>query len=100
MRGEIADLGATNEKEETPDWGISSLFFSRALRGGAPGRVCFLLSGVGLHVDELAACLTGGEHYYAVDEGEESVVLTHAYVETGVVLSATLTLDDVAGFAL
>ena len=49
--------------------------------------MCFLLSGVGLHVDELAACLTGGEHYYAVDEGEESVVLTHAYVETGVVLS-------------
>ena len=54
---------------------------------------------MGLHVDKLAACLAGGEHNHAVDEGEDGVVLTHANVQTGMVLSATLTLDDVAGFA-
>ena len=55
---------------------------------------------MGLHVDELAAFLTGGEHYNAVYEGEESVVLTHAYVKTGVVYCATLALDDIAGLAV
>ena len=55
---------------------------------------------MGLHVDELAAFLTGGEHHYAIDQSEESVVLAHADVEAGVVLSATLTLDDVACLAV
>ena len=54
---------------------------------------------MGLNVDKLAAFFTGGEYYYAVNEGEEGVVLTHAYVETGVVNGATLTLDDIASFA-
>ena len=53
-----------------------------------------------LDVDILASLLTGSEHHYPVDEGEECVVLTHAYVEARVMLSATLALDDVAGLAL
>jgi len=59
------------------------------------GRLCLK----GLHVDELAAFLAFGEHYDAVDEGEESVVLAHAYVEAGVMDGATLALQDVACLA-
>ncbi len=36
-----------------------------------------LLSLSGSHVDKLAAVLSFGEHNHAVDEGEESVILTH-----------------------
>lgn len=55
---------------------------------------------MGLDVDELAPLLAGREHYYSVDESEESVVFTHTYVQTGVVLSAALALQDVAGLAV
>ena len=55
---------------------------------------------MGLNVDELTSLLTGGEYHYAVNEGEQSVVLTHTDVETGMVNGATLTLDDIAGFAI
>ena len=55
---------------------------------------------VGLNVDELATFLASGENYHTVDEGEESVVLTHTDIEAGVMLSAALTFDDVAGFAV
>lgn len=55
---------------------------------------------MGLHVDELTSFLAGGEHYNSVDESEECVILTHTYIKTGVMLSATLTLQDVAGFAV
>lgn len=55
---------------------------------------------MGLYVDVLAALLASGEHYNAVDKSENSVVLAHAYIKAGVVLGATLTLDDVAGFAI
>ncbi len=65
----------------------------------APGPDELSVSRVGLHVDELAALFACGEHDYAVNESEERVVLTHAHVEARVVLSATLTLDDIAGFA-
>ena len=54
----------------------------------------------GLHVDKLASFLALGEDNYTVDESEESVVLAHTHVETGVVNCATLTLDDVTGFAM
>lgn len=54
----------------------------------------------GLHVDELATLFAGGEHHDSVDESEESVILAHTHVETGVVNCATLTLDDVTGFAM
>ena len=63
---------------------------------GESGLVGF----VGLYVDELAALFACSEHYYAVDESEESVVLAHTYIKTGMVLCAALTLDDVAGFAV
>lgn len=54
----------------------------------------------GLHVDELATLFAGGEHHDSVDEGEECVILTHAYVETGMVHCSTLTFDDVACLAV
>lgn len=54
----------------------------------------------GLNVDELASLLALGEYYYTVDESEDGVVLAHTHVKTGVVNCATLTLDDVAGFAI
>jgi hypothetical protein len=53
-----------------------------------------------LYIDESATLFTGGEHYYSIDESKESVILTHTYVKTGVMLSATLTFDNVAGFAV
>ena len=59
-----------------------------------------LLCLCGLHVDELASFLAFGEHYHSVNKSEEGVILAHAYVETGVVHCATLTLEDVAGFAI
>lgn len=55
---------------------------------------------MGLHVDELTTLLTGSENYNTVDESEESVILTHADIETGMVDSTTLTLDDVTGLAV
>lgn len=54
---------------------------------------------VGLYVDELASLFAGGEYYDTVDKSEKSVILAHAYIETGMVLCAALTLKDVAGFA-
>ena len=55
---------------------------------------------MGLNVDIFTSFLTCSEYYYTIDKGEESVVLTHAYVKAGVMLSAALTLDDVAGFTV
>lgn len=52
-----------------------------------------------LHVDIRATVLTCGEHYNTVDQGVDGVVLTHAYIQTRVVYSTTLTLDDVACFS-
>ena len=54
--------------------------------------------GDGLHVDELAAIATFSEYNGTIDESVNSVVLTHSDIQTGMVYSATLTLDDVAGF--
>lgn len=61
-------------------------------------RLCLCLGR--LNVDELAAFFAFSEDNNTVDEGEESVVLAHANVETGMVNGATLTLDDVTGFAV
>ena len=55
---------------------------------------------MGLHVDELAAFLACSEYHCTVDEGEESVVLTHSDVETRVMHRATLALQDVACLAV
>ena len=54
----------------------------------------------GSYVDELATVAAFGELYGAVHEGVESVVFAHAYVEARVVYGATLTFDDVTGFAV
>lgn len=59
-------------------------------------RLCFGR----LDVDEFAAFFAFCEDNNTVDEGEESVILAHANVETRVVYGATLTLDDVTGFAM
>ena len=50
-------------------------------------------------MDILSAFLTGREHYDSVNKSEESVVLTHTDIQTGMVLSATLTFDNVASTA-
>ena len=55
---------------------------------------------MGLNVDKFSAFFTGRENYNAIDQRDESVVLTHAYIKTGVMLGATLTLDDIACFAV
>lgn len=55
---------------------------------------------MGLDIDELASLFTGRENHYTINEGEESVILTHSYIETGMVLGSALTLDDITGFAL
>lgn len=55
--------------------------------------LCFAL---GLYVDEVAAFFALSEHYSAVNESVEGVVLTHAYVEARVVNCTTLTFDNVA----
>lgn len=55
---------------------------------------------MGLHVDKLASLFAGSEYYYTVDKSEKCVVFAHAYVKTGMMLSAALALQDVAGFAV
>ena len=52
-----------------------------------------------LHVDKLAPLFAGRENHDSIDESEKGVVFAHSDVEAGMMLSATLTLDDVAGFA-
>jgi hypothetical protein len=59
-----------------------------------------LVSLVGLYIDVLATLFAGCEYYNTVNKSEQCVVFTHTYVKTWVVLSATLALDDVAGFAV
>ena len=50
-----------------------------------------------LYVDVFSTFFTGGENHYAVDEGEKGMILAHTNVQTGMVLSAALTLQDVTG---
>lgn len=62
--------------------------------------VCEVLrESVGLHVDKLAALFSCGEYHYTVYQCEKSVVLTHAYIQAGMVLCASLAFEDIAGFA-
>ena len=53
-----------------------------------------------LHVDELAAFFAFGKYDNSVDKSEDGMILTHANVKAGMVNRATLTLDDVACFAV
>ena len=59
-----------------------------------------LVGFVGLYVDEFAPFFACCEDYHSVYECEECVVFAHSYVEAGMVLSAALTFDDVAGTAV
>ena len=53
-----------------------------------------------LYIDEFSTLFSSCEDYYTIDEREESVVFTHTDVEAGMMLSATLTLQDVACLAV
>jgi hypothetical protein len=53
----------------------------------------------GSHIDEATTIAAFSEDHHAVDKSINSVILTHAYIKTGMVDSATLALDDVAGLA-
>ena len=55
-------------------------------------RLCF-----GVHVDEFAVALAGGEPHAAGGCGEERVVVAAAYVGAGMELGAALAHDDGAG---
>ena len=81
------------KREWSPGCGLHSVLFH------SNARVA-LVGGVRFYIDELTAFLTGREDNDSIDEGEQGVVLAHADVEARVVLSAALTLDDSAGFAL
>lgn len=87
----------TNQEQQPLRPGISRNVTLRKQADVPLGKSAFescLLTGsvccVGLHVDELATLFAGGEHHNSVDEGEKSVILTHAYVKTGVVHSLSL----------
>lgn len=53
-----------------------------------------------MHIDILASLLAGRENHDAIDEGIESVVSADSYIQTRVMLSAALALQDVTGFAI
>lgn len=55
---------------------------------------------MGFNVDEFASFLTGREHNNAIDESEESMILTHTDVKAGVMLGTSLAFEDISGFAV
>lgn len=72
------------------------MFLRGVLLASGFGILCFRR----LDVDELAAFFALCEDNYTINESEKSVVLAHANVEARVVYGATLTFDDVTGFAM
>ena len=48
------------------------------------------------YIDKLATIATLGEHYDAINEGIDRVILAETYIQSRMVGGATLTLDDVA----
>ena len=57
-----------------------------------------LCLGDGSYIDEATAFFAAGEYHRAVNERVDGVILTHAYVQAGMMHCATLALDDVASF--
>lgn len=55
---------------------------------------------VRLNVDEFAPLFAGGENNHSIDKCVECVVLTDTDIQAGMVLSATLAFEDIAGFAI
>ena len=54
---------------------------------------------LGIDVDETTTVLAFGKYNHAVNEGIDCVILTHAYIQTGMMNSTALTLDDIARFS-
>lgn len=54
---------------------------------------------IGRYSYDAAVALSAVEGNNAVNKSEEGVILTHAYILTGIVYSTTLANDDVAGNA-
>ena len=54
---------------------------------------------LGIDVDETTTVLAFGKYNHAVNEGIDCVILTHAYIQTGMMHSTALTLDDIARFS-
>ena len=69
------------------------LFFFVRLRGSDSGVLRFALR---LNADETASFLTLGEYHCTFNESVESVILTHAYIQTGMMHGSALTFDDIA----
>ena len=100
------------DKKKQPTYGnqptgISDKAQKSDASGLKPERIAFLSSligalrlGYGLHVDETAAFLAGGEHNHTVNESIDGMILTHAHVQTGMVNCATLTFDNIARFGV
>ena len=85
MCGYIAETA-----DNAPSPGLCSLF---------PFWFAFCLCfGYGEHVDELATVASFRELHGSAHQSIKSVVFADAYVQAGVVDSAALTFDDVAGF--
>lgn len=53
-----------------------------------------------MNVDKLTSFLAHCEHNHSVDKGEESVILSHTYIEAGMMLCTSLTLENVSGAAV
>lgn len=77
---------------------IAGIFKQDIILFKCPQKILSIL--VRLYVDELAAFLANGEYHNTVNESEECVIFAHSYIETGMMLGATLTLKNVAGFAV
>lgn len=54
---------------------------------------------LGIDVDETTTVFAFGKYNHAVNEGIDCVILTHAYIQTGMMHSTALTLDDIARFS-
>ncbi len=54
---------------------------------------------LGIDVDETTTVLAFGKYNHAVNEGIDCVIFTHAYIQTGMMHSTALTLDDIARFS-
>lgn len=59
-----------------------------------------LASCVRLNVNVLTSFLAGRENHNPVNEGKESMILTHTDIKTGMMDSTTLAFDDVTGFTV
>ena len=90
-------LEKDSELQHGPSWWMPLQFAVCEFLPERSGGLCFAY---GLHVDELATVAAFGELHRAVNEGIESVVFAHAYVQTGVVYSTALALEDVACFGI